>query len=218
MKVTYYLEVLSSWCHWVEPVWAELKTRYKGRVDFEWRIALMRQEDYPVSRNQCEWFYRRSGMYMRSPVMLNPGWFEEGRKDAFQNASLAAEAGRDFGFNDDTLRLAITHAAVIEGRKMGSMAEAVDVAAKVSGVNPKKFRDRAESAAVKARVDASTAEFHMHRITQRPAFIIEDPLKDKAVFSGLVAIEPLAATIDAMLHDVAAYAAHSAHFGSPPKK
>ena len=42
MKVTYYLEVLSSWCHWVEPVWADLKDRYKGRAKFEWRIALMR--------------------------------------------------------------------------------------------------------------------------------------------------------------------------------
>ena len=155
---------------------------------------------------------------MRSPVMLNPGWFEEHRTDAFQNASLVAEAGRDFGFNDDTIRLAIAHAAVIEGRKMGSMAEAVAVAAKASGVNARKLRDRAESAAVKVRVDTSTAEFHMHRISQRPAFIIEDPLKDKAVFSGLVAIEPLAATIDAMLHDVAAYASHAAHFGSPPKK
>ena len=29
MKVTYYVEVLSSWCHWVEPVWAELKQRYE---------------------------------------------------------------------------------------------------------------------------------------------------------------------------------------------
>jgi len=31
MKVTYYLEILSSWCHWVESVWAELKQRYAGR-------------------------------------------------------------------------------------------------------------------------------------------------------------------------------------------
>ncbi len=80
MKVTYYLEVLSSWCHWVEPVWAELKDRYKGRAAFEWRIALMRREDYPVSRAQCEWFYRRSGgTVMNSPYILNAGWFEEDR-------------------------------------------------------------------------------------------------------------------------------------------
>jgi len=38
------------------------------------------------------------------------------------------------------------------------------------------------------------------------------------VFSGLVRIEPLAATIDAMLADTAAYAAHTAHHGTTPAK
>jgi len=217
MKVTYYLEVLSSWCHWVEPVWAELKSRYKGRAEFEWRIALMRQEDFPVSRNQCEWFYRRSGgTVMHSPVMLNSGWFEEGRTDAFQNPSLVAEAAKDFGFTDDRIRLALSRAALVDGRKVGRIEEAVAVAAKASAVPARKLRARAESAAVKARVAGSTAEFLSHRIGQRPAFVLEDAIGDKAVFSGLVTIEPLAATIDAMLADTAAYAAHAAHHGSTP--
>jgi predicted DsbA family dithiol-disulfide isomerase len=218
MKVTYFLEVISSWCYWVEPVWAELKSRYAGRADFQWRIALMRPEDMPVSRNQCDWFYRRSGMMMRSPVMLNSGWHEKGRHVSFENPDLVAEAGRDFGFSDDTIRLALSHASEIEGRKIGRLDQAVAVAAKASGIPPEKLRARAKSAAVKARVDASTAEFFSHRITQRPAFILEDAIGDKAVFSGLVQIEPIAATIDAMLSDTAAYAAHAAHFGGPPKK
>ena len=29
--VTYYLEVISSWCYWVEPTWAELKARYAAK-------------------------------------------------------------------------------------------------------------------------------------------------------------------------------------------
>jgi predicted DsbA family dithiol-disulfide isomerase len=219
MKVTYYLEVLSSWCHWVEPAWAELKARYAGRAQFEWRIALMRQEDFPVSIGQCEWFYRRSGgTVMHSPVMLNSGWFEEGRTDAFVNPSLVAEAAKDFGFHDDTVRLALSRAALVDGRKVGRMEEAVAVAAKASGVAAKKLGARAESAAVRARAEASTAEFFSHRITQRPAFVLEDSIGDKAVFSGLVAIEPLAAAIDAMLKDTAAYAAHAAHHGTPPKR
>ncbi len=52
MKVTYYLEVLSSWCHWVQPVWTELKARYAGRAEFEWKIALMNPGDFPVSQAQ----------------------------------------------------------------------------------------------------------------------------------------------------------------------
>jgi predicted DsbA family dithiol-disulfide isomerase len=218
VKVTYYLEVISSWCHWAEPAWADLKARYAGRVDFEWKIALMHAKDFPVSREQCDWFYRRSGTVMRSPIMLNSGWFGLGPGDSFDNPSLVAEAGRDFGFSDDTIRLALSRAAVIDGRKVAHMAEAVAIAAKASGVPAKKLRARAESTAVKARVDASTAEFFAHQITQRPSFILEDAIGDKAVFSGLVRADPIAAAIEAMLSDTAAYASHAAHFGAVPKK
>jgi predicted DsbA family dithiol-disulfide isomerase len=218
MKVTYYLEVLSSWCAWVEPTWAELKNRYAARgVSFEWKIALMTPGDFPVSRDQCDWFYQRSGgTVMRSPFKLNSGWFEADRKGLYHAPNLVAEAGKDFGFVGDELRLALAHAAVREGRQLGDLAEAVAVAAKATKLNPKKLRAAAESPAVKARVEASTAEFHAHQISQRPAFILGDAIGDKAVFSGLVSLGPLAATIDAMLADTAAYAAHAAHFGKPP--
>lgn len=218
MKVTYYLEVLSSWCHWVEPVWSELKTRYAGRVEFEWRIALMNPGDFPVSQAQCDWFYRRSGgTVMHSPYMLSSGWFEAERKGRYEAPNLVAEAARDFGFNGDEIRLAMAHAALREGVKVGDLATAVKVAAKAGKIDPKKLLKAAESNVVKDRVATSTADFHAHQITQRPAFVLTDAIGDKAVFSGLVRIGPLAATIDAMLADTAAYAAHKAHHGAPPK-
>ncbi len=31
MRIVYFLEVISSWCHWAEPTWAELQKRYAGR-------------------------------------------------------------------------------------------------------------------------------------------------------------------------------------------
>lgn len=218
MKVTYYLEVLSSWCHWVEPVWTELKARYAGRAEFEWRIALMNPGDFPVSQAQCDWFYRRSGgTVMCSPYMLNSGWFEAERKGRYEAPNLVVEAARDFGFNGDEIRLAIAHAALREGVKVGDLATAVKVAAKAGKIDPKKLLKAAESNLVKDRVATSTADFHAHQITQRPAFVLTDAIGDKAVFSGLVRIEPLAATIDAMLADTAAYAAHLTHHGAVPK-
>ena len=229
MKITYYLEVISSWCYWAEPAWAELKARYVGRVDFEWKIALMQRDDYPVSREQCDWFYRRSGMLMKSPFMLNSGWLEPFREGLFPAASYVAEAGRDFGITGDELRLALAHAADREGVKVASMGPAIEVAVKAleaGKLGPtrlrlasarQELRARAESAEVAARIKASTAEFFAHQINQRPAFILTSDIGDKAVFSGLVRIEPLAATIDAMQADMAAYAAHQAHYGSPPK-
>jgi predicted DsbA family dithiol-disulfide isomerase len=226
MKVTYYLEVLSSWCHWVEPVWAELKTRYAGRVEFEWRIALMNPGDFPVSQAQCDWFYRRSGgSVMHSPYMLSSGWFEAERKGRYEAPNLVAEAARDFGFSGDEIRLAIAHAALREGQKVGDLATAVKVASKAAHsagagqgkLDPKKLLKAAESNVVKDRVAMSTADFHAHQINQRPAFVLTDAIGDKAVFSGLVRIEPLAATIEAMLADTAAYAAHLTHHGAAPK-
>lgn len=216
MKVTYYLEVLSSWCYWAEPAWAELKARYAGRVEFGWKIARMRHEDWPVSREQCDWFYRRSGTVMRSPFMLNSGWFEPIAPGGYPAASSVAEAARDFGFSGDEIRLALAHAGDREGLKVGRMDVAVAVAAKAGRLNAKELRARAESPEVAARIEASTQEFFQLQISQRPAFVIEDPIGDKAVFSGLVRAEPLAATLDAMLADTAAYASHAAHFGPPP--
>src|SRR5207302_1557735 len=140
ITVTDYLDVVSSWCFWSEPTWAELKKRYEGRVKFEWKIALMDPNGLPASREQEQWFYRRSGMIMRSPFMLNTDWYDSSLPEWLAPNSVA-EAAKDFGFTDD-----------------------------------------------------------------------------RAVFSGVVKLEPLTATIDSMLDDAAAYAAHKAHFGDPPPK
>jgi hypothetical protein len=134
MKVTYYLEVISSWCYWAELGWAELKQRYAGRVEFEWKLALMDASGLPLSRNQCEWFYRRSGTIMRSPFMLNSGWFEPGLKE-YLAPNLVAEAAKEFGVTDDRARLAIARAALREGRKVGNWAESAAVAAAATGLD-----------------------------------------------------------------------------------
>src|SRR6266704_945057 len=39
--ITNYLDVMSSWCFWSQPTWAELKRRYADRVEFDWKIAMM---------------------------------------------------------------------------------------------------------------------------------------------------------------------------------
>jgi predicted DsbA family dithiol-disulfide isomerase len=177
----------------------------------------MNPDDFPVSIAQVEWFYRRSGnTTMKSPYMLNPGWFEAARKGDYRAPNLVIEAARGLGAEDDTVRLAVTHAALREGKKMGDLDQAVAVAAKAAHLSPKKLKAAAQSSEVAKRVAVSTAEFHTHRISQRPAFILEDDIGDKAVFSGVVRFEPLAAAIDTMLSDTAAYAAHKAHFGGPP--
>jgi predicted DsbA family dithiol-disulfide isomerase len=215
VKITYYLEVISSWCYWAEPAWAELKQRFAGRVEFGWKIALMDAAGLPASRSQCDWFYQRSGTIRRSPFMLNSGWFEPERKE-YLAPNLVAEAAKDFEVTDDRVRLAIAHAALREGRRVGQWEESMQIAAAAAGLDPAALARLAASPAIEARARATTAEFHSLQVTQRPTFVLEDAIGDRAVFSGLVTVAPLAAALEAMLQDVAAYESHAAHFGPPP--
>jgi predicted DsbA family dithiol-disulfide isomerase len=216
VHITYYLEVISSWCFWAEPTWAELKQRYAGRVEFDWKIALMPAEAYPVSKDQCEWFYRRSGSVMRSPFMLNSGWFEREIKQ-YLVPNYVAEAAKDLGVTDDRVRLAITHAGLREGKRIGQWEVAAAVASEAGGLDASKLLSRAQAAEIAARAQATTAEFHNLQVNQRPTFLIESSIGDRSMFSGIVQAEPLIGAIEALLSDEAAYTSWKAHFGEPPK-
>jgi predicted DsbA family dithiol-disulfide isomerase len=216
-KVTYFLEVSSSWCYWAEPTWSELKRRYEGKAEFAWKIAQMPAEAYPVSKAQCDWFYRRSGTVMRSPFMLNSGWFDPAIKQCTA-PNLVAEAARDLGATDDRVRLAIAHASMREGKKIGRWEEVVPIAAAAGNLDRDKLLARAQSPEVAARNEASTNEFSALQVNQRPTFLIENSIGDRAVFSGIVRLEPLAAAIEALLADEAAYVSWKAHMGDVPQR
>lgn len=216
ITVTYYLDVVSSWCYWSEPAWASLKGRYKDRVEFQWKIALMDRSGLPTSLEQHEWYYRRSGTLMRSPFKLNSAWADFTAAE-YLAPNCLAEAGKDFGFTDDRLRLALATAAVREGRKVGDWEVAAEVGSRiVNNADWKSLFAHARSAAVEQRVRAATADFHKLQVTQRPTFLLDTEIGDRAVFSGFAKAEPIAAALEAMLEDAEAYTSYAAHFGSPP--
>src|SRR6266853_1663714 len=109
ITVTDYLEVVSSWCFWSEPTW----------------------------REQEQWFYRRSGMMMRSPFMLNTDWYDPSLPE-WLPPNCVAEAAKDFGFTDDRVRLALAHAALREGKKVADWSVAVEVGAAAGNLEKKK--------------------------------------------------------------------------------
>ena len=217
ITVTEYLEVISSWCFWSEPTWAELKKRYESRAQFQWKIALMDPTGLPTSREQEQWFYRRSGMMNQSPFMLNTEWYDANQKEWLAPNSVA-EAAKDFGITDDRVRLAISHAALREGKKVADWNVCAEIGAAAGKIDKNKLLETAKSAAIEKRIRAGTAEFHAMQITQRPAFVLDTEIGDRAIFSGVVKLEPLVATIESMLADAAFYVAHKAHFGDPPLK
>lgn len=215
ITVTYYLDVISSWCFWSEPAWAELKKRYDGQVEFQWKIALMDKSGLPTSHEQHEWYYRRSGIMMRSPYMLRCDWSDHEQSE-YLAPNCVAEAARDFGITDDRVRLALASAGLRDGKKFGQWEVAAEIGAGAGNLDQKKLLERARSAVVETRVRADTADFHLLQVTQRPTFVIDTEIGDRAVFSGVAKTGPVAATIDSMLDDAEAYTAFAAHFGAPP--
>lgn len=216
VRVTYYLEIISSWCYWAEPTWSALKQRYAGVATFEWRIALLDARGLPQSREQEDWFYRRSGTIAGSPFMLDGGWLEADLSEYLAPNALA-EAAKDFGVTDDRVRLAITEAGLRQGQRIGRWEVAAPIAARAGGLDEAALLALARSPEIERRLRTSTADFHALQVDQRPTFHLEDAIGDRAVFSGLIALEPLTTTLDAMLRDCRAYASWTAHFGDPPQ-
>lgn len=217
LTITYYLDVISSWCFWAEPAWAKLKERYQGKVEFQWKIALLDKTGLPLSRRQEEWFYRRSGTIMRSPFMLSSAWYDEPIRAEYLAPNCVAEAAKDFGINDDRVRLALAYAGLGEGKKFGEWQVAAEIGARAADLDVKELLERARSQAIETRVRAATADFHQLQVTQRPTFVLDSEIGDRAVFSGFARLPPLIAALDAMLDDEEAYTAFAAHFGSAPK-
>ena len=216
VKITYYVDVISSWCFWTEPTWAELRQRFSKIMEFIWKIAQMTADALPKSREQCDWFYRRSGTIVRSLAKLNSGWFELDPPPCIAPNAIA-EAARDFGVTDDRVRHALARAALRDGRKVGRWEESAAVAAPIVGKDASTLIAKARSPEIAARIKASTDEFFGFKVNQRPAFLIENDIGDRAVFSGLIAAPPLGATIEAMWHDATAYEAYAVHHGPPPE-
>ncbi len=213
--MTNYLDVISSWCYWAIPAWQQLRERYQARVDFRWKIALMDKAALPPTREQTEWYYRRSGMLMRSPGMLSAAWVEPNATE-YLAPNCVAEAARDFGIEDDRVWTALSRAELHDGKKIGHWDVSVEVGAQAADLDLDLLLQCAQSPAVEARVRKSTAEFHTLQVTQRPTFVIDSPIGDRAIFSGFAKAAPMAAALDAMWDDIVGYEAYAAHFGDPP--
>ena len=215
LLITNYLDVISSWCHWAIPAWQELRARYGDRVDFGWKIALMDKTGLPPTREHTEWYYKRSGLLMRSPFRLSASWVEEGRAE-YLEPNCVAEAARELGVEDDRAWIALSHAELRKGKKIGNWEIAAQVVAEATGLDQAKLLALAKTPEVEARLRQTTAEFHALQVSQRPTFVIDSPIGDRGVFSGFAKAAPLSAAIDSMLDDIVGYQAYAAHFGAAP--
>jgi len=170
----------------------------------------------PNSQAEEEWYYRRSGTIMRSPYRLNAHWFVPGLQE-YLAPNAVAEAARSMGVTDDSVRIVIARAGMIEGLKFAEWEVAVQAAVRGCSLNAGTLRSLAQSQTILDRMRATTAEFQAFKMTSRPSFLLESNIGDRVVFSGLATIEPLESALSALLRDAKAYASYAAHHGSPPE-
>ena len=152
---------------------------------------------------------------MGSPFMLQTKWLQPGVTE-YLVRNLVAEGGKDLGVTDDRIRLALATVVLRDGQPADEWEQAVEIGAKAAGVDRAKLLERARAPEIESRVRASTAEFHAMQVTQRPTFVIDSEIGDRAVFAGFARPAPLMAAIDSMLEDLATYESYGAHFGTPP--
>jgi predicted DsbA family dithiol-disulfide isomerase len=152
----------------------------------------------------------------RSPFMLRGDSYEPVLPE-YLPSNLVAEAARDLGIKDDTVRLALSHSILREGSKaIRDIEAAAEVGACVSGLDKVKLADRARSPEIEKRIRESTVEWQALKVSQRPTFLIDTEIGDRAIFSGVIKLEPIVATLDSMIDDATGYAAYAAHFGAAP--
>jgi len=148
--------------------------------------------------------------------MLSSAWYDEPIRSEYLAPNCVAEAAKDFGIRDDRVRLALAYAGLREGKRFGEWEIAAEVGGRAANLDANELLERARSTAIETRVRADTADFHSLQVTQRPTFVLDSEIGDRAVFSGFARLAPLATALDAMLDDAEAYTSYAAHFGTPP--
>jgi predicted DsbA family dithiol-disulfide isomerase len=154
------------------------------------------------------------------PTGLNSEWFDASLAGPYKAPNWIAEASRDFlDPNDERIRLALTRAAVLGGQKIGASAIAIATqsAAAAAHRNATELRTAAKSARVQARVAQSSANFLALQLSQRPLFVIQSDIGNKAVLSGIHRAAPIAAALKNILVDSARYAPPTAHHSPAPR-
>ncbi|HVA38331.1 MAG TPA: DsbA family protein [Candidatus Dormibacteraeota bacterium] len=211
LHVTYYLDILSSWCLVADDALARLRDERGDRFEVDWRIAIL-SGGGPLgnTRELQAWYYERTKI--AAGVAFDPGWLED-RSTSTLAPNLAAEAARALGCGDDRVRLALARAALREGKPVSRRETAVEIAAAAGGLAPQTLAEKMSDPAVVARIYESTSDFTAlapHGVDQRPTFVIRSGIGDTAILSGIYRYEPLAAVVEAMLHDEDAYAIFAA--------
>jgi predicted DsbA family dithiol-disulfide isomerase len=213
LKLIYYLDVLSSWSFAVEEPLGRLRETLGDRLDYEWRLAyLFGGGPMGYGKELNDWYYARNKTI--TGITLNSAW-RESAEDTTWWADLAAQAARELGFTDDRVRLALSRAAMVDGRHLGLRDVAIEVAAQAAGLPAKDIARAMDDPTTADHLRETTGQFAKLRVAVQPAFVMQNDIADMAVLSGLVRYETLWSCADEMLDASRKYAEYGARHPQP---
>ncbi len=213
MKATLYLDVLSLWCLYADRSIDRLLSTYGQRLQFDWRISLIRgEEPLGYDRSAQDFFYRR-GAHLTGAA-LNPNWLG-GPTTSTLDANLAAEAARSLGKGDRSVPRALMDAAMVEGREVWRKEVAVEVAAEAAGLPRDRLVGALSDPRVRAATLRTTSEMLALGVSERPVIVFESDIPDRAILSGVWAYEPMQALCETMLRDEERFLAFNAENPRP---
>ena len=199
--LTYYLDVLSSWCLIAEDALARIKVDFGDAIRYEWQIAALR-DAFGYTPEQLRWYYERTKSI--TGVALNASWLIS-TADGSPWPNLAAEAARGLGCEDDRVRLALARAAMIDGQRSCDREVAVRIAADAGGIGVEALEAAMNDQRTRARIAAATSAFKQYHVDLRPTFVVSNAAGDVSVLSGCWRYEPIAQALRAQLDDQAGY-------------
>ena len=214
MRLTYFFDVCSMWCALGDEVLAEIEKRYGDRLPITRKIALI-NDGAPMAAglDQERWYYERCELV--TGRRFDHRWIESwGQSTVLPNALIhaAGKLGRGYEVHE-----ALKAAGMMRGEPILRRDVSVPLAVAAGGVERARLEKILDDPSTTQEMAATTAEFNLLGVSQRPAFVLKSAIEDTAIFSGIYRLEPILAAAEAMIADEDAYERFaSSHPPIPP--
>jgi predicted DsbA family dithiol-disulfide isomerase len=202
MHLTYYYDVCSMWCALGDEVLSAVNDRYGSRVPVVRKIALI-DDGKPMEAGleQEKWYYDRCELV--TGRRFNHNWIEKpGQSTWVPNAVIQAAERLGHG---DIARETLKTEGLMQGKPILRRDVAIELAANAAGISPFDLANAVDDEKTTEAIKASTAEFGLLPVNQRPTFLLRSAIEDTVVLSGIYRPEPVFAAIAAMIADEDAY-------------
>ena len=197
-----------------DEVLVAINKRYASRVPIVRKIALI-NDGRPMAAGleQEKWYYDRCDVV--AGRRFNHNWIEKsGQTTWVPNAVIQAAEGLGHG---DAVREILKAEGLMAGKPFLRLEVAIELAAKVTGMSQSELEHAVNDQKTLNAIRASTAEFSLLPVNQRPTFLLRSNIEDTALLSGIYRPEPVFAAVEAMISDEDAYERFSASYPPIPE-